>query len=467
MSRSIITLCSMIALVGCVPEIRTSPADVPDAGDLGPVLDLPTDQPMAEVAGDGPVSDQGDAGQPDVTLVDVQTLDVVNSMDVVNDAAPGSDASIDRTLPTEAAVPVDGGSDASVEDRSCGVCTAANAMVACIAGACRINLCNAGFGDCNSRYEDGCETPLDSVMNCGRCGTSCGVSALCLAGVCVSQRSCPTGPELGCGLVSVAGGTYPFGTTSASGSDGPITVSVSALLIDTHEVTVARFRRYWQAGHPVPTSAIRYPGGGSRTITTVSEPTEAITASGRTCTWSASPTGGESLPINCVNWETAMAFCAWDGGRLPTEAEYEFIAVGRSLAGTAVPRRYPWGDQAPMGESGARNCDRAQLYGCSGDDRSNVRRVGSFPSAGGIYDLSGNVAEWQADNGTNLASSDCLHLGREYVDPLCTAGMLDQRAARGGSFETNLQPQVLGAARAMLFSTSSYESLGFRCVRSP
>ena len=467
MSRPIIVLCSLIALVGCVPEIRTSPEDVPDGGDLGPGFDVPADLPGPDVSADGTVSDLGDAGAPDGASGDVQVRDIATQMDVSSDAGSDTDVTTDRTLPSEATVPADGGADAGAEDRSCGVCIAMNAMASCIAGVCRIDRCNAGFGDCNSRYEDGCEVTLDSTMNCGRCGMACGASSLCVAGACVGQRSCPSGPELGCGLVSVPGGTYSFGTRSAQGSDGPITVTVSALLVDTHEVTVARFRRFWEAGHPVPTSAIRYPGGGSRTVTVVSEPSEAIAAGGRTCTWSAMPTGAESLPINCVTWETAMAFCTWDGGRLPTEAEYEFIAVGRPLAGTTVPRRYPWGDQVPAGDYGARNCDRAQLYGCTGDDRSNVRRVGSFPSVGGIFDLSGNVSEWQADNGTNLSTSDCLHLGREYVDPLCLAGMLDQRVARGGSLNTNIPQQVLSAAREILFPTTNDESHGFRCVRSP
>nr|MBK7067905.1 hypothetical protein [Deltaproteobacteria bacterium] len=146
MSRPIIALCSLIALVGCVPEIRTSPADVPDAGDLGPVLDLPTDQPVAEVAWDGAVGDQGDSNPADVTLVDVQSLDAVSPMDVLNDAGPGTDASTDRTLPSEASVPVDISSDTSSVDRSCGVCAATNAVASCVAGACRIDRCNAGFG---------------------------------------------------------------------------------------------------------------------------------------------------------------------------------------------------------------------------------------------------------------------------------------------------------------------------------
>jgi hypothetical protein len=68
-------------------------------------------------------------------------------MDVMIDAGSGSDASTDRTVPVEATVPVDGGSDATAEDRSCGVCAAANATASCIAGYCQIDRCNAGFGD--------------------------------------------------------------------------------------------------------------------------------------------------------------------------------------------------------------------------------------------------------------------------------------------------------------------------------
>lgn len=54
-------------------------------------------------------------------------------------------------------------------------------------------------------------------------------------------------------------------------------------------------------------------------------------------TWTDAPGANEHLPINDVSWFVAFAFCAWDGGRLPTYAELSFAAAGGS-----EQRVYPW-----------------------------------------------------------------------------------------------------------------------------
>ena len=63
-------------------------------------------------------------------------------------------------------------------------------------------------------------------------------------------------------------------------------------------------------------------------------------------TWTPSPVSGsasqENLPINCVDWAEAYAFCIWDGGFLPSEAEWEYAAAGGSLQ-----LDYPWGSAGP------------------------------------------------------------------------------------------------------------------------
>jgi len=58
---------------------------------------------------------------------------------------------------------------------------------------------------------------------------------------------------------------------------------------------------------------------------------------GAYATWTPSPASQENLPINCVNWWEANAFCIYDGGFLPTEAEWKYAAAGGS-----EQRRFPW-----------------------------------------------------------------------------------------------------------------------------
>ncbi|MDB4932922.1 MAG: uncharacterized protein JWM10_5406, partial [Myxococcaceae bacterium] len=83
----------------------------------------------------------------------------------------------------------------STSPANCGACGNAcslpNATPACSGGACAVGTCNAGFGNCNGRTSDGCETPLNSGTNCGACGTRCAAGTFCSNNACVS--SCPSG----------------------------------------------------------------------------------------------------------------------------------------------------------------------------------------------------------------------------------------------------------------------------------
>ena len=91
----------------------------------------------------------------------------------------------------------------------CGArCGAANGTPACAAGVCGVASCNTGFGDCNGRGDDGCESELASdPMNCGGCGRACphGVNAttVCMAGTCAvtcmaGYGDCDGAPANGC-----------------------------------------------------------------------------------------------------------------------------------------------------------------------------------------------------------------------------------------------------------------------------
>jgi formylglycine-generating enzyme required for sulfatase activity len=92
------------------------------------------------------------------------------------------------------------------------------------------------------------------------------------------------------------------------------------------------------------------------------------------------PSGRGQHPVVLVSWHDAVAYCAWAGGRLPTEAEWEHAARG-GLEG----KLYPWGDEIDP--------SRANY-----DNRSGTSPVGAYaPNAYGLYDIAGNVWEWVSD----------------------------------------------------------------------
>lgn len=113
----------------------------------------------------------------------------------------------------------------------------------------------------------------------------------------------------------------------------------------------------------------------------------------------------EDHPVVHVAHEDAAAFASWAGGRLPTEAEWEFAARG-GLDGAP----FSWGDQAhPEGPPMANTWDGLDFPWRSTGESGFLRTapVGSFPPNGfGLFDMAGNVWEWTDDWWTSQHPED-------------------------------------------------------------
>ncbi len=180
-------------------------------------------------------------------------------------------------------------------------------------------------------------------------------------------------------------------------------------------------------------------------------------------TWTPKPGAHENLPMNCVDWYDAYAFCIWDGGFLPSEAEWEYASAGGD-----EQREYPWGSADP-GEA-----NHYAIYGClfpsaSGacSDLSNVAPVGTASQGAGKWgqlDLAGNVFEWTLDYWYQQYQSpcvDCAALTLTSTEPFPT------RSSRGSAFERTgtglLSPWYHSYESEM--DRSPYT--GIRCARTP
>jgi formylglycine-generating enzyme required for sulfatase activity len=246
------------------------------------------------------------------------------------------------------------------------------------------------------------------------------------------------------------------------------TRAVSPFVLDTFEVTVGRFRRFVDAwsftappsnagAHPhIPDSGWRPAWSAqlpaSRAQMKAALACEAINPT--LATWSDVPGARESRPINCVTWYDAFVFCLWDGGRLPTEAEWEYAA-----ANGPANDPYPWGAAPPSRTLAAFGCQFEPAgTGCQGGD---IAPVGSFPpgrNLAGHHDLAGNMSEWILD-----AFDAYVPVAERDTANTARGGL---RIGRGGSWFA--APVHLRAA-ARSASPADYHSsgAGIRCARSP
>ncbi len=240
------------------------------------------------------------------------------------------------------------------------------------------------------------------------------------------------------------------------------TVMLDSYCLDVNEVTVARYRACVEreACPPAKTTP-SYPKMESQTD---EEHDKEVAAFAELCNWDK-PDRDEH-PINCVDWNSAEAYCKHLGVRLPTEAEWELAARGTD------GRVFPWGndsgDHTYMNAAGTewrrwfadKGLPEPQGVMYEADDgHVGTAPVGRFPRAmtqTGQLDMVGNVWEWTSD-------WYALYKDEAVSNPKGPAAG-DRKAIRGGGFNGEITLWLNPAARYHQVPDAAVHAIGFRCA---
>jgi formylglycine-generating enzyme len=303
------------------------------------------------------------------------------------------------------------------------------------------------------------------------------------------------GTESCCTTLAVSGGTFfrSYDGTSSGYTSQAYPATVSTFALDKYEITVGRFRQFvdsvaltgWQppAGAGKHTHLNRglgmayagspgsYEGGWDVTWNSNLPANQASWSTHLSCggTWTDTPGPYERLPISCIDWYDAYAFCIWDGGFLPSETEWNYAAAGGG--GDDGQRVFPWSSpsNATTIDCTYANYDPSGMGTLPGSPCVGVgapNAVGTeVPKGAGKWghaDLAGNVVEWTTDWYEPYVTpcDDCAYLtyNSSYV----------YRVIRGGNFEYSASPYLLVSTRYSGYGPAAqFGTIGARCARTP
>ena len=258
------------------------------------------------------------------------------------------------------------------------------------------------------------------------------------------------------GMVLIPAGSFLMGSEDeeAQADEQPVhTVHLDAFYMDTHEVTNAEYKVFVDANPQWQKDNIEDRFFEDRF------PDETYDDYLGLWTGTDYPAGEADHPVRNVGWYAAMAYAAWAGKRLPTEAEWEYAARG-GLAGKA----YPWGDDWPT----PAHANYTRYVGDS------TTPVGQYPANGyGLYDMAGNAWEWcldaydadfyaESENSRNpIAGGETV---QELRDNFTSIPTDPGRVLRGGS-QASASRNLRVADRNSGSPTFIGSAIGFRCVR--
>ncbi|MDA3817990.1 MAG: SUMF1/EgtB/PvdO family nonheme iron enzyme [Prolixibacteraceae bacterium] len=254
-------------------------------------------------------------------------------------------------------------------------------------------------------------------------------------------------------MVYVSGGTFTIGSNYYDEDERPATrLRVSRFLLSKHEVTNKLFCYFLNDMEGDSLGRIN----GIKIID-IYHPLTRIKRNPFTGEFSAEK-GWENYPVVNVSWIGAQMFCKMTGGRLPTEAEWEYAARGGKYA-----RRYyaNWKKSETEYEYLYAGGNHMYQLGWFVDNsRGGVWKVGiRKPNELGLYDMSGNVWEWCYDK----YQSNFYARNGDSTDPMCLSGG-DTRVNRGGCWSSDATYCRI-ANRNYLAQYDMNPYLGFRLMR--
>lgn len=247
--------------------------------------------------------------------------------------------------------------------------------------------------------------------------------------------------------VRIPDGTFIMGLTDEDPlmlqTAGLKRVTISAFVIDRHEVSNADYMAYIEDNAEAASEALM-PDASAWVRAGSSTSLQDYFLSG------AYP----DYPVTAVTWQQANDFCAYAGGRLPTEAEWEYAARSGLPGGI-----YPWPGLEPINPAGAHLANYNPGRGLyAADGYAFTAPVESFwPTPWGIYNISGNVAEWVNDS-YSASYSALSNFNPTYVDP-----GEPRRIVRGGSWASDDFYIGVGVRDAQLADEATIFT-GFRCA---
>jgi formylglycine-generating enzyme required for sulfatase activity len=261
-------------------------------------------------------------------------------------------------------------------------------------------------------------------------------------------------------MAVIPAGDFLMGSPSGDGftDERPQrSVFLHAFLMDRYEVTNAQYERFVKAtNHAMPVNP---------------NPSATLWNDGRPFP------GSDTHPVVNVSWHDAVAYCAWAGKRLPTEAEWEKAARG------ADARLYPWGNEWSVAKANSasywagrtiefKDTIEWKAFWVDGDGaRLSKERglkgevltlpVGSLPDGAspyGLFDMAGNASEWVQD-----WFEPYYYLRAPRNNPLGPDGKL-LKVLRGGSW---LKPasSLRTADRDYGLPADRQSGTGFRCAK--